>query len=233
MVALTGRNEAYYTDYRRHPQEFISAVKYGYLFQGQRYDWQRQRRGTPALDLAPTALRELPAEPRSGRQLRARTARALADKPGPLSRDDGAAAARAGDADALSRAGVRMHPLPFTTSRITSRIWPGRFVKGATSSSRSSRSIATRESREYLADPDAPETFESCKLDLKERETNREIYALHRDLLTLRREDAAFPAQRNRRCRRRSPRHAKHSCLRFFVDRRRRPPAVRQSRART
>jgi maltooligosyltrehalose trehalohydrolase len=34
MVAMTGRNEAYYTDYLGRPQEFISAIKYGYLFQG-------------------------------------------------------------------------------------------------------------------------------------------------------------------------------------------------------
>ena len=43
MVALTGRSEAYYTDYRGTPQEFISAAKYGYLYQGQRYRWQQQR----------------------------------------------------------------------------------------------------------------------------------------------------------------------------------------------
>jgi len=36
MVALTGRNEAYYTDYHGSPQEFISSAKYGYLYQGQR-----------------------------------------------------------------------------------------------------------------------------------------------------------------------------------------------------
>ncbi len=48
MVALTGRNEAYYTDYLGTPQEFISSMKYGYLYQGQRYKWQRKRRGTPA-----------------------------------------------------------------------------------------------------------------------------------------------------------------------------------------
>lgn len=34
MVALTGRGEAYYSDMRGEPQEFISAAKYGYLFQG-------------------------------------------------------------------------------------------------------------------------------------------------------------------------------------------------------
>ena len=53
MVALTGRNEAYYTDYLGTPQEFISAVKYGYLYQGQRYKWQKKRRGTPGLGLPP------------------------------------------------------------------------------------------------------------------------------------------------------------------------------------
>ncbi|MGA3118711.1 MAG: alpha-amylase family glycosyl hydrolase, partial [Syntrophobacteraceae bacterium] len=53
MVAMTGRNEAYYTDYLGKPQEFISMVKYGYLYQGQRYKWQKKRRGTPGLRLAP------------------------------------------------------------------------------------------------------------------------------------------------------------------------------------
>ena len=53
MVAMTGRNEAYYTDYLGTPQEFISAIKWGYLYQGQRYAWQKKRRGT-AEDLYPS-----------------------------------------------------------------------------------------------------------------------------------------------------------------------------------
>jgi maltooligosyltrehalose trehalohydrolase len=53
MVALTGRNEAYYTDYTGSPQEFISSAKYGYLFQGQPYSWQEAPRGYPALGLPP------------------------------------------------------------------------------------------------------------------------------------------------------------------------------------
>ena len=56
MVALTGRNEAYYTDYLGTPQEFISCMKYGYLYQGQRYKWQKKRRGTPGLDINPAAF---------------------------------------------------------------------------------------------------------------------------------------------------------------------------------
>jgi maltooligosyltrehalose trehalohydrolase len=51
-VALTGHSEAYYTDYRGAPQEFLSALKRGYLYQGQWYRWQKARRGTPALDVA-------------------------------------------------------------------------------------------------------------------------------------------------------------------------------------
>ncbi len=70
MVALTGRNEAYYTDYLGTPQEFISSVKYGYLYQGQRYKWQKNPRGTPGLDLNPAAMGHLHPEPRSNSQLR-------------------------------------------------------------------------------------------------------------------------------------------------------------------
>src|SRR5262249_33940590 len=56
MVAMTGRNEAYYTDYLGKPQEFISSVKYGYLYQGQWHRWQECRRGTPSLKIPPTAF---------------------------------------------------------------------------------------------------------------------------------------------------------------------------------
>jgi maltooligosyltrehalose trehalohydrolase len=51
MVALTGRHEAYFSDYRGRPREFVAAAKHGFLYQGQRYPWQRKARGTPALDL--------------------------------------------------------------------------------------------------------------------------------------------------------------------------------------
>ena len=53
IVALTGHREAYYTDYLGCPQEFVSCAKRGFLYQGQRYSWQRARRGTPTLGFAP------------------------------------------------------------------------------------------------------------------------------------------------------------------------------------
>ena len=63
MVAMTSQNQAYYTDYYGTPQEFISALKYGYLYQGQYYKWQKKRRGTPGLDLKPASLRDVHPEP--------------------------------------------------------------------------------------------------------------------------------------------------------------------------
>src|SRR5207237_9699658 len=54
MVACTGHAEAYYSDYRGTPQEFISALKWGSLYQGQWYRWPSKQRGTPALDLEPS-----------------------------------------------------------------------------------------------------------------------------------------------------------------------------------
>src|SRR5262249_32698365 len=55
-VALTGRREAYYSDFLGSAQELLSAARWGYLYQGQWYTWQNKLRGTPALDLLPRAF---------------------------------------------------------------------------------------------------------------------------------------------------------------------------------
>jgi maltooligosyltrehalose trehalohydrolase len=56
VVAMTGRREAYLSDHRGSPQEFVSAAKLGYLFQGQRYAWQKQARGTRADGIDPVSF---------------------------------------------------------------------------------------------------------------------------------------------------------------------------------
>ncbi|TAK62214.1 alpha-amylase family glycosyl hydrolase, partial [Methylobacter sp.] len=53
MVAMTGRADAYYSDYRGTAQEFVSTLKRGFLYQGQWYSWQNNTRGTPGLDMSP------------------------------------------------------------------------------------------------------------------------------------------------------------------------------------
>ena len=76
------------------------------------------------------------------------------------------------------------------SSPITSRSWPRRSAAGGSSSSRSSRVSPTTASSRVLAPPDANATFTRCKLDLsRARAACREAYALHSDLLALRRDD--------------------------------------------
>jgi maltooligosyltrehalose trehalohydrolase len=51
-VALTGVREAYFSDYFGTSREWLALAERGFLFQGQYYPWQKQPRGTPALDCA-------------------------------------------------------------------------------------------------------------------------------------------------------------------------------------
>jgi maltooligosyltrehalose trehalohydrolase len=80
-------------------------------------------------------------------------------------------------------------------------------------------SLALPEMQALVPDPSLPATFESARLDFTEREAHAESYAMHRDLIALRRSDAAFRAQR--------PRGVDGAVLgetafvlRFFADRR-------------
>jgi maltooligosyltrehalose trehalohydrolase len=59
-------------------------------------------------------------------------------------------------------------------------------------------SLALSESQSMLRDPSDASTFEICRLNFAERQKNREIYQLYKDLLSLRRTDPAFAAQKPR-----------------------------------
>jgi maltooligosyltrehalose trehalohydrolase len=198
MVALTGRSEAYYSDYRGTPQEFVSAAKYGFLYQGQRYKWQRHRRGTPTFGLDPqvfvnfiqnhdqvaNSARGLRAHRlTSPGRLRAMTALLLLAPSTPMlfmGQEFGSSA-----------------PFHYFADHKDEEL-AGKVRRGRAEFLAQFRSIAMRETRTKLPDPAAPETFERCKLDHAEREGHREVYELHRDLLRLRREDAVFSAQEPR-----------------------------------
>jgi maltooligosyltrehalose trehalohydrolase len=195
MVALTGRKEAYYTDYLGTPQEFVSAMKYGYLYQGQRYKWQQKRRGTPGLDMRPAAFvtfiqnHDQIANSAYGKRCQALTAPAKI---------------RAITALMLLAPGTPMlfqgqefgasSPFLFFADHgpeLAKMIRLGRAEFLA-----QFPSLATPGMQERFADPSDPATFERCKLDQSERESHREIYELHCDLLKLRREDPVFRAQK-------------------------------------
>ncbi len=195
MVALSGHNEAYYTDYLGTPQEFISSVKYGYLYQGQPYKWQRKRRGTPGLDIHPAAfITFIQNHDQIANSAYGKRCHALSS-PGKL---------RAITALLLLAPGTPMlfqgqefaasSPFLFFAdhgSKLAEEIRVGRAEFLA-----QFPSLATPEMQDRFADPGDPATFERCKLDHSERDTHRAIYDLHCDLLKLRRTEPVFRAQK-------------------------------------
>jgi maltooligosyltrehalose trehalohydrolase len=191
MVALTGRNEAYYSDYLGRPQEFVSMARHGFLYQGQPYTWQKKRRGMPSLGLDPCAFvaylqnhDQIANSARGARlheltspgRLRAATALLLLGPATPMlfqGQEFGASAPFLYFADhkpELARA--------VTSGR---REFLAQFP-----------SIARPEVQAQLADPSDPQTFVLCKLDWSERDRHGPLYRLHQDLIRLRREDGVL-----------------------------------------
>ena len=106
MVALTGHNEAYYTDYLGQPQEFISAVKYGYLYQGQWYKWQKKRRALRP-ETCPGYFHQLHSKSRSDCKFRSWRTLPCFIKSRALPGNHGSIAPYAWNTNAVSGSGVR------------------------------------------------------------------------------------------------------------------------------
>lgn len=194
VVALTGRTEAYYSDHRGTPQEFVSAAKWGFQFQGQYYRWQGKRRGSPALDVPARGFvnflqnHDQVANTADGRRLhalasageyRALTALLLL-MPGNAMLFQGQEFGASG-------------PFLFFADHE-----PGLAAKvheGRRSFMAQFPSAGTRAVQDKLADPANEATWRQSTLDPAERERNAHVTALHRDLIRLSREDPVFAAQ--------------------------------------
>jgi maltooligosyltrehalose trehalohydrolase len=193
-AAATGLSDAYYSETRGTPQELISGIKWGYLYQGQYYAWQNKRRGTPALDLPAEVFinfvqnHDQVANSARGKRLHQATS------PGRL---------RALTALLLLAPGT---PLLFQGQEFAASapfVYFARHEDDLTGLVREGRgeflaqfpNIGSPRGRALLADPGDASSFEQCKLDHGERETNAHVVRLHRDLLRLRREDPVFAAQ--------------------------------------
>ena len=140
-------------------------------------------------------LRQLSPEPRPDRQLGPRAALPCLEQSRTLQGDDRASAAGTGHADALPRTGV----CSLNAVSIFCRLFAGDGRRGAGRTQikflSQFPSIASPEMIAQLPDPADPQTFQRCKLDFSERTRHAEAYALHRDLLRLRREDPVFHRQ--------------------------------------
>jgi maltooligosyltrehalose trehalohydrolase len=193
-VLLSGRNEAYYSDHRGEPQEFVSAAKHGFLYQGQWYSWQEKPRGKPAWDLEPpqfihfiqnhdqvanTAQGQRAHTWTSPGRYKAMTALLLLGPQTPMLFQ--------GQEFAASN---RFHYFADHKPELAALVEQGRkeFMKQFPS-------IARPDVQALIPDPGDPQTFVRSKLVLSERQSHAEIYNLHRDLLKLRREDPVFRRQ--------------------------------------
>jgi maltooligosyltrehalose trehalohydrolase len=193
-VAMTGRNEAYYIDYSGSPQEIVSALRHGYLYQGQWNIRQNARRGGPVWDV--------PAE------------RFVTF----LQNHDQVANAAAGiRTDQLTSPGrYRAMTAVLLLSPNTPMLFQGQefgattpFMyfadhevdlaklvrQGRFESMRQFRSMLGPDSAQCFVDPCSVETFKASKLNFKERESRPGMYRLHKDLIRLRKQDSVFQAQ--------------------------------------
>jgi maltooligosyltrehalose trehalohydrolase len=193
-VVLTGRSEAYFSDHRGAPQEFISCAKYGYLFQGQRYAWQRQPRGTRSDGVPPAAFvtfienHDQVANTGDGSRIhtcsspgtyRAMTALFLLLPGTPLlfqGQEFGASSPFLYFADHEGELAEAVH-----RGRVE---FMGQFP-----------SCASPEGQARVPVPHDPSVFERCKLRWTERDLHATHVRLHQDLLAMRREDGAFARQ--------------------------------------
>jgi maltooligosyltrehalose trehalohydrolase len=188
MTVLSGHNEAYFTDYLGSPQEFISAAKWGYLYQGQRYKWQKKPRGAPSFGLNPHSfINFLQNHDQVANSARGLRCHALAS-PGLF---------RAMTALTLLMPGTPMlfqgqefaASTPFLYFADHPADLQQKVLEGRAEFLRQFPSIALPQMQARLKDPGDPQTFEQSKLRLEERELHAETYAMHRDLIRLRRND--------------------------------------------
>lgn len=195
-VAATGHAEFYHATYGGSAQEICSAMRWGFLHQGQHIAWQNRVRGTAAWHLPPaTFVNFLENHDQVSNSADGRRLHQLAS-PGML---------RALTAALLLAPGTPMlfmgqefgatSPFPFFADheeRIAEQARRGRW--GYLRNFPRAEGYSTERS---LPDPGSYETFASAKLAWEEREANRPLVDLHRELLRLRREDPTFARQDN------------------------------------
>jgi maltooligosyltrehalose trehalohydrolase len=188
VVRLTGRREAYFTDYTGSAREFAAMARHGFLYQGQWYVWQKHRRGTLSLGLpgrrfvtflenhdqvANTGIGQRLHHTADPATLRAMTALLLLGPNLPMLFQ--------GQEFGTSR---RFCYFAGHNGDLAESVRDGRaeFLSQFPS-------LATPEMQERLPSPSDRATFESAKLEPRDDPRHEPALRLHRDLLTLRRAD--------------------------------------------
>jgi maltooligosyltrehalose trehalohydrolase len=197
-VAATGHSDFYYRDYKGSPQEIVSSLKYGFLYQGQRSDMRDDIYGTYNLD---TPAEHFVHFLENHDQ--------VANSPQGLRLESLLSPARLRAVTALLLLGPQTPCLfqgqefgssrPFLYFSGLSGEEAAAVSEGRKQSIMNFPGVTDPEMLERFAEPADPETFRRSKLDWSEAEKNGGILALHRDLLTLRRTGKAFSQHTPRR----------------------------------
>ncbi len=194
-VALTGRREAYMSDYQGSPQEVLSCLKRGYLYQGQWFGWQKKPRGSatagvPAwafvnylenhdqvANTTPGGSRLL--ELASPASVRAATAVLLLGPGTPL----------------LFQGQERGSRAPFTFFADHQGSLREAVAKGRRAFMTQFPSMADPEAQAAIADPGDERAKRRCVDEQPETEESCRWKALHADLLAIRKRDPVIAAQ--------------------------------------
>jgi maltooligosyltrehalose trehalohydrolase len=192
MVAATGKRDAYYKDYLGTAQELLSTVKHGFLYQGQWYVWQKQRRGTPVFGTKPAAMvtflqnHDQIANSTRGSRLHELTA------PG-IYRALTALLLLAPSTPMLFQGQEFAASSPFLFFADHKPEVANLVRKGRAEFLSQWKSFDPELVKH--SDPNSRPTFEKCKLNLSERESHKDSLALHKDLIELRNREAVFSRQ--------------------------------------
>jgi maltooligosyltrehalose trehalohydrolase len=193
-VALTGSRAGYLHDYRGRAPEFVAAAKRAFLFQGQYYDWQKKPRGSPVTtepawafihfiqnhdQVANTFYGQRLSRITSPGRCRAMTALLLLAPQTPML--------------FMGQEFAASQPFPFFADHRPELA--GQVHEGRREFLTQFRNYAAPSVQVRVPDPAAEETFRSAKLDFSERRAHEPVYALHKDLLRLRRDDPVLAAQ--------------------------------------
>jgi len=190
FVALTGRSEAYYSDYLGNPSELLACFLHGFIYQGQQSQWQHKPRGSISRFVEPyrfinflenhdqvanSAFGDRLHNIASPQQYRALTALLLLGPWTPMlfqGQEFGSNKKFTYFAD---------HKLDLATL----------VSKGRKEFLSQFPSLNAPEMRNALPDPSDPANFKNCKLDHSEKIDNP-VYEFHRRLLELRTADNVF-----------------------------------------
>jgi maltooligosyltrehalose trehalohydrolase len=189
-VALTGKNEAYYSDYLGTAEELVSALKFGYIYQGQFSKWQQQRRGTWSRNIDKNKFvcyiqnHDQIANSVSGLRIN----KLISD-----------AKNRAATAFLLLGPWT---PLIFQGQEFNAST-PFLYFANASLSIDKDRknfleqfpTIKKQETKDVMDDPSDENTFLKCKLNLVERKLNNKFYSLFNHLINLKKTDEIFSLQ--------------------------------------